>query len=57
VKTLREVKREHIQKVLEENNWDIQKASAILQVPVKSLSREMKKITPSVQSIIKNNRQ
>jgi ActR/RegA family two-component response regulator len=56
VKTLREVKQEHIQKVLEENDWDIQKASAILQMPEKSLSREMMKITPSAQYIIKNNR-
>jgi ActR/RegA family two-component response regulator len=56
VKTLREVKQEHIQKVLEENNWDIQKASAILQMPEKLLSRELKKITLSVQPLIKHTR-
>jgi hypothetical protein len=43
VKTLREVREEHIRKVLEESRWDTKEASHILQVSEKFLMTEVKK--------------
>jgi hypothetical protein len=40
MKTLREVRREHIRKVLEENGWDMAKASEVLQIPENRLKKE-----------------
>jgi hypothetical protein len=43
MKTLKEVRQEHIQKVLEESGWDTKEASHILQVSEKLLMSEIKK--------------
>jgi DNA-binding NtrC family response regulator len=43
MKTLKEVKEEHIRKVLEESGWDTKEASHILQVSEKLLMSEIKK--------------
>jgi hypothetical protein len=46
VKTLQEVRKDYILKVLKEAGWDYGKASRILEVPEDSLKREIKKIAP-----------
>jgi transcriptional regulator with GAF, ATPase, and Fis domain len=45
VKTLKEIRQEHIRTVLEENGWDIEKASHILQIPERRLRTEAKRLT------------
>jgi DNA-binding NtrC family response regulator len=42
IKTLREVRREYILKVLRETGWDYEKASLILKVSRESLEKEAK---------------
>jgi hypothetical protein len=44
MKTLREIRREHIRKVLQENGWDMEKASEVLQIPEDRLKKEAKKL-------------
>ncbi len=44
VKTLDEIRREHILKVLYEADWDIEKASNILNVSIAYLKKKKKKI-------------
>jgi hypothetical protein len=46
VKTLQEVRKDYILKVLKEAGWDYEKASRTLGVPEDSLKREIKKIAP-----------
>jgi transcriptional regulator with GAF, ATPase, and Fis domain len=45
VKTLKEVRQEHIRTVLEENGWDIEKASRVLQIPESRLKTEARRLT------------
>jgi hypothetical protein len=45
MKTLKEVRQEHIRTVLEENGWDIEKSSRILQIPEDQLRTEAKKLS------------
>ncbi len=45
MKTLKEVRQEHIRTVLEENGWDIKKASCVLQIPEKRLRAEARRLT------------
>jgi ActR/RegA family two-component response regulator len=45
VKTLKEVRQEHIRTVLEENGWDIGKASRVLQIPERRLRTEARRLT------------
>jgi transcriptional regulator with GAF, ATPase, and Fis domain len=44
VKTLKEVRQEHILTVLEENGWDIEKASRVLQVPERRVRTEARRL-------------
>jgi transcriptional regulator with GAF, ATPase, and Fis domain len=44
VKTLKEVRQEHIRTVLEENGWDIKKASCVLQIPERRLRTEARRL-------------
>lgn len=43
MKTLQEIRKEHIGKVLEETRWNLKKASAILEIPEDVLVREISK--------------
>lgn len=43
-KTLNEIKREHIIKVLDATEWDIKKASAILNVTESFLKKEIRQL-------------
>ncbi|MCK9228633.1 MAG: helix-turn-helix domain-containing protein [Syntrophorhabdaceae bacterium] len=43
MKTLQEIRKEHIRKVLEETHWNLQKASAILEIPEDVLVKEINK--------------
>ncbi len=43
MKTLQEIRKEHIGKVLEETRWNLQKASIILQIPEDVLVKEINK--------------
>jgi transcriptional regulator with GAF, ATPase, and Fis domain len=45
VKTLKEVRQEHIRAVLEENGWDIEKASRVLGIPERRLKTEAGRLT------------
>jgi ActR/RegA family two-component response regulator len=45
LKTLKEVRQEHIRTVLEENGWDIKKASRVLQIPERRLRAEARLLT------------
>jgi transcriptional regulator with GAF, ATPase, and Fis domain len=45
VKTLKEVRQEHIRTVLEETRWDIKKASRVLQIPERRLRTEARRLT------------
>jgi len=42
LKTLREVRREHILRVLEQTKWDLEEASRILRVSLAFLKRELR---------------
>lgn len=42
LKTLREVRKEHILRVLEQTNWDLEEASRILRVSPAFLKRELR---------------
>ena len=44
MKTLKEVRQEHIRTVLEENGWDIKKASRVLQIAENRLRVEAKRL-------------
>jgi hypothetical protein len=44
MKTLEEVKKEHIRQVLDYTNWDIKKASKILKVSEVFLEKEIQKM-------------
>jgi transcriptional regulator with GAF, ATPase, and Fis domain len=44
VKTLKEIRRDHILMVLEGSGWNIKKASAILQISEGRLQREAKRL-------------
>ena len=44
MKTLKEIRQEHIRTVLEENGWDIEKASCVLQIPEKRLRAEARRL-------------
>jgi DNA-binding NtrC family response regulator len=43
MKTLQEIRKEHIGKVLEETRWNLKKASIILEIPEDVLVREINK--------------
>ena len=43
MKTLQEIRKEHIGKVLEETRWNLKKASAILEIPEEALLKEINK--------------
>ena len=43
MKTLQEIRKEHIGKVLEETCWNLKKASIILEIPEEALVREINK--------------
>lgn len=43
MKTLQEIRKEHIGKVLEETHWNLKKASSILEIPEDVLLREINK--------------
>ncbi len=43
MKTLDEIRREHIRTILEENGWDMKKASSILKISESKLQREIQK--------------
>lgn len=47
VKTLREIRKEHILKVLENANWNLKKASVILKVSEVFLKKEIHNIDPA----------
>lgn len=42
MKTLQEIRKEHIGKVLRKTHWDLKKASEILEIPQDVLAREIK---------------
>jgi transcriptional regulator with GAF, ATPase, and Fis domain len=42
MKTLREREKEHLQKVLELTHWDLEKASRLLEVPLKQVKRKIR---------------
>lgn len=44
VRSLKEVRREHILRVLEETNWDLKRASEILKVSESYIKKEISKI-------------
>jgi hypothetical protein len=44
MKTLKEVRQDHIRTVLEENGWDIKKASDVLQIPERQLLTEARRL-------------
>ena len=41
MKTLREIRKEHISRVLERTRWDLQKASSILKITEDALVKEI----------------
>lgn len=41
MKTLQEIRKEHIGKVLEETRWNLKEASVILEIPEEVLVREI----------------
>jgi len=43
MKTLQEIRKEHIGKVLEETRWNLKKASVILEIPEEALVKEINK--------------
>ena len=43
MKTLEEIRKEHIGKILEETRWDLKKASSILEIPEDELIKEINK--------------
>jgi transcriptional regulator with GAF, ATPase, and Fis domain len=43
MKTLQEIRKEHIGKVLEETRWNLKKASIILEIPEDVLLKEINK--------------
>jgi len=43
IKTLNEVRKEHILRILKDTNWDIEKASRILNVSPRFLKNELKR--------------
>lgn len=43
MKTLQEIRKEYIGKILEETRWNLQKASRILQIPEDVLLKEINK--------------
>jgi DNA-binding NtrC family response regulator len=45
VKTLDEIRREYILMILEDNGWDVKKASGILRISESRLQREIQKLT------------
>ncbi len=45
MKTLKEIRQEHIRTVLEENGWDIKQASLVLQIPERRLKAEARRLT------------
>jgi hypothetical protein len=47
-KTLGEIRKEYILKVLEQTSWDFRKTSKILKVSEVSLKKEISKINPSL---------
>jgi len=49
VKTLREIRKEHILKVLENANWNLKEASVILKVSEVFLKKEIHDIKPAVR--------
>jgi DNA-binding NtrC family response regulator len=42
MKTLQEIRKEHIGRVLEKTHWDLKRASAILEIPEDVLVKEIK---------------
>jgi transcriptional regulator with GAF, ATPase, and Fis domain len=42
MKTLKEREKEHLQKVLELTHWDLEKASRLLEVPLKQVKRKIR---------------
>jgi len=45
VKTLDEIRREYILMILEDNGWDVKKASGILRISESRVKREIHKLT------------
>jgi transcriptional regulator with PAS, ATPase and Fis domain len=45
MKTLEEIRQEHILQVLERTNWDTKKASEILRISEGSLKKEIQKLS------------
>ena len=43
MKTLQEIRKEHIGKILEETRWNLEKASRILEIPEDVLVKEINK--------------
>jgi DNA-binding NtrC family response regulator len=43
MKTLQEIRKEHIGRILEETRWNLKKASIILEIPEEALVREINK--------------
>ena len=44
MKTLREMRRDYIRSILEDNGWDIEKASTILKIPKSVVRREVRRL-------------
>lgn len=44
MKTLREMRRDYIRTILEDNGWDIEKASTILKIPKSVVRREAQRL-------------
>jgi hypothetical protein len=54
IKTLGEIRKEYILKVLEQTGWDFGKASRILKIPEDLLRKEAKKIAPPGSGVSKS---
>lgn len=54
MKTLKEVKREHILRVLEKTGWNVKEASKVLKVRETYLKRELEKIKKEMKGSFKD---
>jgi transcriptional regulator of acetoin/glycerol metabolism len=41
IKTLKEQEKEHLVKILKMTNWDLEKASRLLKIPISNLKRKI----------------
>jgi DNA-binding NtrC family response regulator len=53
MKTLMEIRQEHILQVLERTNWDTKKASEVLRISESSLKKEIQKLGHANSSKLK----